>query len=134
MLNKQIIATASAPAAIGPYSQGVKVDNWLFFSGQLALDPDTGEMVAGGVAAQTERVLANIGAVLQAAGADFSAVVKTTIYLVDLQDFAVVNEIYGRYFGCEAPARATVQVAALPKNGLVEIEGVAWIANRDIPA
>jgi len=126
MANKQIISTEDAPAAIGPYSQAVKAGEWLFFSGQIALDPASGELVAGDVGPQAEQVMANIGAVLKAAGLGFDAVVKTTIYLVDLQDFAVVNEIYGRHFRPEiAPARATVQVAALPKNALVEIEGIA---------
>ncbi len=128
MTIKQVIATSDAPAAIGPYSQAVKVGDWLFFSGQLALDAASGELVTGGIAAQAEQVMANIGAVLKAAGLDFDAVVKTTIYLVDLQDFAVVNEIYGRHFRADAaPARATVQVAALPKKALVEIEGVARV-------
>lgn len=123
---KQVIATAEAPAAIGPYSQAVKVNDWLFFSGQIALDPASGELVAGGVAAETEQVMANIEAVLKAAGVGFEAVVKTTIYLVNLEDFSIVNEIYGRYFrGDIAPARATVQVAALPRNAVVEIEGIA---------
>jgi 2-iminobutanoate/2-iminopropanoate deaminase len=128
MTGKQIIATSDAPAASGPYSQAIKVGGWLFFSGQLALDVASGELVAGGVAAQTEQVMKNVGAILRAAGLDFDAVVKTTIYLTDLQDFSIVNEIYGRYFSIDsAPARATVQVAALPKQALVEIEGVAWI-------
>lgn len=126
MTSRQVIATSEAPAAIGPYSQAIKAGGWLFFSGQLGLDVVSGELVTGGVAAQTEQVMNNIGAVLKAAGADFDAVVKTTIYLVDLQDFSVVNEIYGRYFSVDsAPARATVQVAALPKQALVEIEGMA---------
>lgn len=125
-MSKQVIATAEAPAAIGPYSQAVKVNDWLFFSGQIALDPASGELVAGGVAAETEQVMANIEAVLKAAGVGFEAVVKTTIYLVNLEDFSIVNEIYGRYFrGKIAPARATVQVAALPRNAVVEIEGIA---------
>ncbi len=128
MTDKQVVATLDAPAAIGPYSQGVQVDGWLFFSGQLALDVVSGELVPGGIAAQTEQVMNNIGAVLRAAGSDFDAVVKTTIYLIDLQDFSVVNEIYSRYFSVgSAPARATVQVAALPKKALVEIEGVARV-------
>ncbi|MEZ4485286.1 MAG: RidA family protein [Syntrophotaleaceae bacterium] len=125
-MSKKIIATKEAPAAIGPYSQAVKVDDWLFFSGQIALDPASGELVAEGVEAETEQVMANIAAVLKAAGVGFDAVVKTTIYLVNLDDFAIVNEIYGRYFdGAAAPARATVQVAALPRNAVVEIEGIA---------
>ncbi len=126
MTSKQVITTADAPAAIGPYSQAIQVGDWLFFSGQLALDAVSGELVAGGIAAETEQVMKNIGAVLSAAGLDFDAVVKTTIYLVDLEDFGVVNEIYGRYFSADsAPARATVEVAALPKKALVEIEGIA---------
>ncbi|OEU60880.1 MAG: reactive intermediate/imine deaminase [Desulfuromonadales bacterium C00003094] len=126
MTSKQVIAAADAPAAIGPYSQAVKVGDWLFFSGQLALDCASGELVPGGIAAQTEQVLHNIGAVLNAAGLGFDAVVKTTIYLVDMEDFGVVNEIYGRFFDTDTPpARATVQVAALPKKALLEIEGVA---------
>ena len=126
MTSKQVITTADAPAAIGPYSQAIKVGDWLFFSGQLALDAASGDLVAGGIAAETEQVMKNIGAVLTAAGMDFDAVVKTTIYLVDLEDFGVVNEIYGRYFSADsAPARATVGVAALPKKALVEIEGMA---------
>lgn len=128
MTSKQVIATSEAPAAIGPYSQAIKVGDWLFFSGQLALDAASGELVAGGIAAQTEQVMANIGAVLKAAGLDFNSVVKTTIYLVDLQDFSIVNEIYGRYFSADsAPARATIQVAALPKKALIEIEGMAQV-------
>jgi 2-iminobutanoate/2-iminopropanoate deaminase len=122
------IETDKAPAAIGPYSQAVKAGEWLFFSGQIPLDPATGELVAGGIGAQTEQVMANIGAVLHAAGIDFPSVVKTTIFLVDLQDFSVVNGIYGRFFGPGAPARATVQVAALPKGALIEVEGVACLS------
>ncbi|MCD4689331.1 MAG: Rid family detoxifying hydrolase [Desulfuromonadaceae bacterium] len=126
MTRKQVIAAADAPAAIGPYSQAVKVGDGLFFSGQLAIDSTSGELVPGGIAAQAEQVMHNIGAVLKAAGLGFDAVVKTTIYLVDMQDFGVVNEIYGRFFHTDAPpARATVQVAALPKKALLEIEGVA---------
>lgn len=129
MVDKQIISTTEAPAAIGPYSQAVQAGDWLFLSGQIALDPASGELVAGDAAAQAEQVMANIGAVLQAAGLDFDALVKTTIYLVDLQDFAIVNEIYGRFFSAEsAPARATVQVAGLPKNALVEIDGIARLS------
>lgn len=128
MTSKKVVATSEAPAAIGPYSQAIKAGNWLYFSGQLALDAASGEVVAGGIAAQTEQVMANIGAILKAAELDFNSVVKTTIYLVNLQDFGVVNKIYGRYFSADsAPARATVQVAALPKNALVEIEGIAQV-------
>lgn len=128
MTSKQIVSTSEAPAAIGPYSQAVKAGDWLFFSGQLALDVASGELVAGGIAEQAEQVMVNIGAILKAAGLDYDSVVKTTIYLVDLEDFSVVNEIYGRYFNADsAPARATIQVAALPKQALIEIEGMACI-------
>lgn len=128
MASKQVISTSEAPEAIGPYSQAVKAGDWLFFSGQLALDAVSGELVAGGIAEQTEQVMANIGSILKAAGLNYDSVVKTTIYLVDLKDFSVVNEIYGRYFSADsAPARATVQVAALPKQALVEIEGMAQV-------
>jgi 2-iminobutanoate/2-iminopropanoate deaminase len=119
------IGSGQAPAAIGPYSQGVKVGSFFFFSGQIPLDPASGELVEGGIETQTEQVMANMKALLAAAGLDFSRVVKTTIYLTDLSQFGVVNEIYGRYFTGIAPARATVQVAALPKEAQVEIEWVA---------
>lgn len=120
------IETADAPAAIGPYSQGVRAGNYVFFSGQIPLDPATGEVVEGGIIAQTERVMASMNAVLAAAGLGFHQVVKTTIYLTDLNDFAVVNNIYGRHFSGTFPARATVQVAALPKGVQVEIEWIAY--------
>ncbi|SHI74848.1 endoribonuclease L-PSP [Malonomonas rubra DSM 5091] len=120
------IETTKAPAAIGPYSQAVRAGDYLFCSGQIPLLPDSGEMVAGGISEQTRQVMDNLGEVLAAAGADFSKVVKTTIYLSDLNDFAVVNDIYAEYFVSIAPARATVQVAALPKGALVEIDAVAF--------
>lgn len=119
------IETGQAPAAIGPYSQGIRAGNFVFFSGQIPLDPASGELVPGGIAAQAEQVMANMKAVLVAAGLDFDRVVKTTIYLTDLADFATVNAVYGRHFGEQPPARATVQVAALPKGAAIEIE---WIA------
>lgn len=119
------IETTAAPAAIGPYSQAIQAGNLLFLSGQIPLDPATGEMVAGGIEAQTRQVMGNLRAVLAAAGLDFSSLVKTTIYLVDLGEFATVNGIYGEYFATAPPARATVQVAALPKGALVEIDGIA---------
>ena len=125
---REIISTTDAPRAIGPYSQGVIAAGarMLFCSGQIPLDPVTGEMVgAGDVRAQTERVLQNLGAVLAAAGASFAAVAKTTIFLADLRDFAAVNEVYARYFGDRPPARATVQAAGLPRGALVEIEAIA---------
>jgi 2-iminobutanoate/2-iminopropanoate deaminase len=120
------IETTKAPAAIGPYSQAVRAGDYLFCSGQIPLLPESGEMVSGGVAEQTRQVLDNLAQVLTAAGVDFSSVVKTTIYLVDLVDFGVVNEIYAEYCVSIAPARATVQVAALPKGALVEIDAVAY--------
>lgn len=121
----QAIHTPAAPAAIGPYSQAVVTGNLLFISGQIPLDPATGQVVGGGIAEQTRQVMQNLGAVLEAAGVEFSRLAKTTIYLTDLSDFAVVNGIYGEYFTGVFPARATVQVAALPKGVAVEIEGIA---------
>ena len=124
---KRSVQSPSAPKAIGPYSQGILASGarTLWLSGQIALDPSTGELVPGDAAAQAERVLDNLAAVLSAAGAGFEHVVRTTIYLVDLGDFARVNEVYGRRFAGEPPARATVQVAALPRGARVEIDAVA---------
>ncbi len=119
------VETSGAPAAIGPYSQGVRAGGFLFFSGQIPLDPATGGLVSGGIEAQTLRVLDNIEAVLKAAGLDFGAIVKTTIYLTDLADFAAVNRLYAERFTSVPPARATVQVAALPRGAAIEIEGIA---------
>ena len=119
------IDTNQAPAAIGPYSQAVQAGDLVFLSGQIPLDPMTGALVAGGIEAQTRQVMSNLQAVLAAAGLDCASLVKTTIYLVDLGDFATVNRIYGECFGAVPPARATVQVAALPKGALIEMEGVA---------
>jgi 2-iminobutanoate/2-iminopropanoate deaminase len=116
--------TDRAPAAIGPYSQAVSVGRWLYTSGQIGLDPATGELVEG-FAAQARQVLANLGAVLATAGLDFSDVVKATIYVTDLAHFPLLNELYGEALGDHRPARSTVQVAALPKGGLVEIDLVA---------
>jgi len=123
-MTRQAIATAGAPAAIGPYSQAIAVDDLLFCSGQLGLDPATGELVDG-VEAQAERSLRNLGAVLDAAGLAWADVVKTTIFLTDIGDFAAVNGVYARFMPDPPPARSTVQVAALPKGGLVEVEAVA---------
>lgn len=123
-MTRQAIATALAPAAIGPYSQAVVVDGLLFCSGQLGLDPETGELVEG-VEAQAERALRNLTAVLDAAGVGWADVVKTTIFLADIGDFAAVNAVYARFMPDPPPARSTIQVAALPKGGLVEIEAVA---------
>jgi 2-iminobutanoate/2-iminopropanoate deaminase len=122
---KRKIETSRAPLAIGPYSQAIQAGSLFFLSGQIPLDPGTGELVPGGIAAQTIQVLNNLGEVLKAADLDFDCLVKTTIYLVDLGDFATVNSIYGEFFTKMPPARATVQVVALPKGALVEIDGIA---------
>lgn len=123
-MSLEIVHTAKAPAAIGPYSQGTVANGFLFTAGQIAIDPATGQVVAGDVAAQTERVMMNLGAVLAEAGASWSDVVKTTVYLHDMGDFPVVNEVYGRALGDARPARSTVQVAALPRGVLVEIDAI----------
>ncbi len=124
-MSKEIITTDKAPQAIGPYSQGVRAGGFVFYSGQIPLYPATGELCTGDIREQTELVMANIGAVLAAAGLDYASVVKTTIYLVDLTNFAIVNEIYGRFFPVNPPARSTVEVKGLPKGVGVEIEVVA---------
>ncbi|MBM3749875.1 MAG: RidA family protein [Acidimicrobiia bacterium] len=121
------ISTSEAPAAIGPYSQAIKVGDFLYCSGQIPLDPTTGTITEGGITAQTHQVLQNLGAVLRAAGASYDRVVKTTVYLADMGDFAEVNEVYAGYFSAPAPARATIQAAALPKNVRVEIDVVAYL-------
>jgi len=122
------ISTTQAPAAIGPYSQAIRADGYLFCSGQLGLDPATGDFVAGDVGAQAQQALRNLGAVLDAAGLTFGDVVKTTIFLADMADFAAVNGVYGRFVTDPPPARSTVAVAALPKGGRVEIEATARLA------
>ena len=125
---KTAVSTPKAPAAIGPYSQAVRIDNLLYTSGQVALDPATGQMIAGGIAEQTERALENLKAVLEAADSSLRAVVKTVVFLKDMNDFAAMNAVYGRYLapeGAVAPARSTVEVARLPKDALVEIEVIA---------
>lgn len=119
------ISTDRAPAAIGPYSQAVEAGDWVFCSGQIGLDPGTGQLVGGGTAAEAEQVMKNLQAVLEAAGLGFAQVVRTTVYLLDLTDFAAVNEIYARYVRVPYPARATVGVAALPRGARVEIDAVA---------
>ena len=126
MSKRKVISTSQAPAAIGPYSQDVKAGKFLFASGQLGLDPTTGNLQEG-IEAQTRQALANIQAVLAAAGAGVENVVKTTIFLADMAHFATVNNLYAQVFQAEPPARSTVQVAALPKGGLVEIEIVALL-------
>ena len=122
---KKIISTNEAPGAIGPYSQAVRSGSFLFCSGQIPLDPKSGEIVPGDITAQTQRVLDNIAAVLRAEGLSFDNIVKTTIFLTNLGDFQRVNEIYGSYFKQDPPARSTVQVSALPKGANVEIEVIA---------
>ena len=122
---KQAISSPDAPKAIGPYSQAVRAGQLLFVSGQVPLDPHTGQIVDGDIAAQTRRVFANLGAVLAAGGRSFADVVRTTVFLADMNDFAAVNEIYGTYFSEPYPARATVQVARLPKDARVEIDLIA---------
>jgi 2-iminobutanoate/2-iminopropanoate deaminase len=124
-MTRQAIATSGAPGAIGPYSQAIAIDGLLFCSGQLGLDPATGNLAEGGVEAQAERSLRNLSAVLDAAGLAWADVIKTTIFLVDIADFAAVNAVYGRFMPDPPPARSTVAVAALPKAGLVEIEAIA---------
>jgi 2-iminobutanoate/2-iminopropanoate deaminase len=120
-----VVATKDAPQAIGPYSQAIKAGGFLFSSGQIAIDPATGQVIEGDVAAQTERVMKNLAAILKAGGLSLQRVVKTTVYLKSMGDFATMNEIYGRHFGEHRPARSTVEVARLPKDVLVEIDVVA---------
>jgi len=127
MASPRTIQTPDAPAAIGPYSQGVIAQGLLFTAGQIALDPKTGTVVEGDVSVQTERVLANLGGVLAAAGASWGDVLKTTVYLRQMSDFPVVNEIYGRVLGSARPARSTVAVAGLPRDVLVEIDAVVAV-------
>jgi 2-iminobutanoate/2-iminopropanoate deaminase len=122
---KEVVTTDRGPKAIGPYSQGIKANGLLFLSGQVALHPATGQMVGTDVSQQTERVLENVKGVLEAAGSNLNHVIKTTVFLKDMNDFAAMNEVYARYFTTAPPARSTVQVARLPKDALVEIEVVA---------
>jgi 2-iminobutanoate/2-iminopropanoate deaminase len=124
---KEIISTENAPGAIGPYSQAIKTGGMIFCSGQIPIDPATGEFVAGGVAEQTEQVLKNLSAVLEAAGAGLNHVVKTTVFVADMNDFVAMNEVYARFFSENKPARATVQAARLPRDARVEIECIAVI-------
>lgn len=128
-MSKQAISTAQAPAAIGPYSQAIRSGNLIFVSGQIPLDPATGQLVEGDAAVQTERVLRNLAAILEAAGASLAQVLKTTVYLKDLGDFGKMNEVYARFFGDRPPARATVEVARLPRDVSVEIELVAEVGS-----
>jgi len=125
---KDIIATDRAPRAIGPYSQAVRAGNLVFASGQIPIDPATGEFVPGGIAEQTEQVLRNLTAVFEAAGLGMDQVIKTTVFLADMDDFTAMNEVYGRFFSAAPPARATVQAARLPRDARVEIEAIAMVA------
>ncbi len=122
---RRAVSTPSAPAAIGPYSQAIRAGSLVFVSGQIPIDPATGTLVGGDIAAQTRRVLQNIGEILRASGASFEHVVRTTVYLADMNDFAAMNEVYAQYFSSPAPARATVQAARLPKDARVEIDVIA---------
>jgi 2-iminobutanoate/2-iminopropanoate deaminase len=124
-VSKEVISTPQAPAAIGPYSQAIRAGGLVYLSGQIPIDAATGRLEEGDISAQTERVLENLAAVLEAAGSGLSRVLKTTVYLKDLEDFGRMNEVYGRYFGEKPPARATVQVARLPRDARVEIDLVA---------
>jgi 2-iminobutanoate/2-iminopropanoate deaminase len=121
----EAVATKEAPQAIGPYSQAIRAGGFIFSSGQIAIDPATGNVIEGDVAAQTERVMKNLEAVLKAAGSGMHRVVKTTVFLKSMGDFATMNEVYGRHFGSHRPARSTVEVAGLPRNVLVEIDVIA---------
>jgi 2-iminobutanoate/2-iminopropanoate deaminase len=127
---KQIISTDRAPQAIGPYSQAVRAGGLIFASGQIPIDPATGEFVSGGISEQTEQVLKNLSAVLEAAGTKMDHVLKTTVFLADMNDFAAMNEVYGKYFTSDPPARATVEAARLPRDARVEIEAIALATNE----
>jgi len=124
-MKREIVSTNAAPKAVGPYSQAVWAGDLLFCAGQIPLEPATGNMVTGGITEQTTRVLENIKGVLESQGLDFGRVVKSTVFLIHMDDFAAMNEVYGRYFPSAPPARSTIQVARLPKDALVEIEVVA---------
>ena len=126
-MSKVIVATDRAPAAVGPYSQGVVLDGWVWTSGQVALDPETGKMVGSDAATQADRALRNVKAILEAAGSSLDRVVRATLYLDDMDDFAAVNEVYAGYFGEILPARACVEVSRLPLGALVEIDAIAKV-------
>ncbi len=129
-MGRQVVSTENAPAAVGPYSQAVRCGNLIYTAGQLGLDPQSGRLVAGGIEAQTRQALTNLQAVLEAAGATLSDVVKTTVFLQDIRDFGAMNRVYARFFPSSPPARSAVQVAALPLGGLVEIEAVAVVEDE----
>jgi 2-iminobutanoate/2-iminopropanoate deaminase len=124
-MEKKIIATSKAPAAIGPYSQAIRIGDFLYTSGQISLDPETMEMITGDIEVETEKVLKNLEAILKADGLDLNNIIKTTVYLIDLSEFARMNQVYEKFFSKTKPARACVQVAALPKGAKVEIDAVA---------
>jgi 2-iminobutanoate/2-iminopropanoate deaminase len=124
---RQAVATDKAPKAIGPYSQGIRAGNLLFVSGQVPIDPATGALIEGDIAAQTHRVMRNLAAILEAAGASMDHVLRCTVYLADMNDFAAMNDVYGSYFSQPAPARATIQAVRLPKDARVEIDLIAEI-------
>ncbi len=127
-MERQVIHSDHAPKAIGPYSQAIRVGDFVFCSGQLGLDPNTGNLVSGGVEAETRRALENLAAVLQAAGTSLERVVKTTVFLLDMNDFARMNAVYAEFFPANPPARSTIQVARLPRDGRVEIEAIAVVS------
>jgi 2-iminobutanoate/2-iminopropanoate deaminase len=122
---KEIVHTEQAPKAIGPYSQAIRTNGFVFASGQIPTNPETGQFVAGGIAEQTEQVIKNLSRVLEAAGSGLNRVVKTTVFLADMEEFAAMNEVYGKFFSEEPPARATVEAARLPRDARVEIEAIA---------
>ncbi len=126
-MSREVISTPKAPAAVGPYSQAIRVDNLVFTAGQVAIDPEQGKLIEGDIAAQTRQVLTNLSAVLEAAGSSLSQVLKTTVFLKDIHDFAAMNAVYAEFFPEKPPARSAVQVAALPLGALVEIEAVALV-------
>jgi 2-iminobutanoate/2-iminopropanoate deaminase len=126
-MSQWAVSTSDAPAAIGPYSQAIRAGGFLFVSGQIPLDPATGALVGGGIADQTRQVLRNLGAILRAAGSSFDRVVKTTVYLQDMSEFAAMNEVYASFFPAPAPARATIQAAGLPRDVRVEIDLIAVV-------
>ena len=124
---REVVSTKDAPQAIGPYSQAIKANGFVFTSGQIAIDPATQQVVAGDVAAQTDRVLRNLSEILEAAGSGLGKVVRSTVFLKSMNDFAAMNQVYGQYFSSDAPARSTVEVARLPKDVLVEIDAIALV-------
>jgi len=127
LANREVVSTSGAPKAIGPYSQAIRAGGFLFTSGQVAIDPATQQVISGDVAAQTDRVLKNLGAILKEAGSSFETVVRCTVFLKNMGDFAAMNEVYARYFTQAPPARSTVEVARLPKDVLVEIDVIALL-------